>query len=338
MVLIQRVSFAGFGASLVWTPGYIIVGQYFDKKKGKAMGFATVGSGLGGMCIPWIVKLLYDSYAYYGTMLVTGAVMLNCCVIGALYRPFAPPRRKRVNHGDQQRDEPPKLFSLDSDDSDIELSNETNLHPLPEKEKQRVTAGLANGTIQGDREEPMIKAEKNKTMKPNKKTIFDFSLLLNRTFFVYGIVVMSLSITQQTYNIFIVAIGKERGLDDTRSIILTAISGSTDMAGRILSGFLFDLKFVRKYRRFIICGALFMGASCEICIPFTSEYVGLVVLSALFGLFMGSGHAQRVTVLGDLVEKSRVPNAVGFLIWFQGIGQLFGPALAGKYFSSKDTI
>ena len=78
----------GFGGALVFTPGFIIVGQYFNKKKGKAMGFSSLGSGIGGICFPLIIKLLNDSYSYYGTMLVLGAIMLNCSVIGAVYIPY----------------------------------------------------------------------------------------------------------------------------------------------------------------------------------------------------------------------------------------------------------
>ena len=38
--------YLGMGSALLFTPPYIIVGQYFDKKKGIAMSLGTVGAGL----------------------------------------------------------------------------------------------------------------------------------------------------------------------------------------------------------------------------------------------------------------------------------------------------
>jgi len=35
---------AGVGGMLAFTPSYVAVSHWFDKKKGKAMGFSTIGS------------------------------------------------------------------------------------------------------------------------------------------------------------------------------------------------------------------------------------------------------------------------------------------------------
>ena len=41
------LALTGFGGAMVFVPAYVMVSKYFDKHKGKAMAFATIGSGLG---------------------------------------------------------------------------------------------------------------------------------------------------------------------------------------------------------------------------------------------------------------------------------------------------
>ena len=68
---------SGFGGSLIFTPAYVIVGQYFSKRKGKAMGVSTLGSGLGTVIVAPLISLLLEHYGYQGAMMITGALILN---------------------------------------------------------------------------------------------------------------------------------------------------------------------------------------------------------------------------------------------------------------------
>jgi len=74
------------GGMLVFSPSYIAVSQWFEKKKGKAMAFCTLGTGFGGVFMATLMALLVDKYGYFGTMLIAGALLFNVSVGGALYR------------------------------------------------------------------------------------------------------------------------------------------------------------------------------------------------------------------------------------------------------------
>ena len=89
------VDVSGAGGMLVFSPSYVAVSQWFDKKKGKAMALSTLGTGLGSVCMAPLIALLVDQYNYFGTMLIVGALLLNCAVGGALYRtpPTTEPQR-----------------------------------------------------------------------------------------------------------------------------------------------------------------------------------------------------------------------------------------------------
>ena len=77
----------GTGSGLTFAPSYVAVSQYFDKKKGKAMGIATLGVGLGTVALAPTITLLFSTEGYYGAMIILSAVVLHCCIAGALFRP-----------------------------------------------------------------------------------------------------------------------------------------------------------------------------------------------------------------------------------------------------------
>ena len=76
------------GTALAYTPGYIIVGEYFEKRKALAMSLATFASGLGAM-FPPVMLYLFEQYGYSGALLIIAAISLHCCVGGILYRPLS---------------------------------------------------------------------------------------------------------------------------------------------------------------------------------------------------------------------------------------------------------
>ena len=79
---------AGFGAALVFTPSYIMVGQYFDKRKGVAMSLGTIGAGAGAVVFGPSIAYMMHNLGYTGCMLTLAAIEFHCCVAGALMRPF----------------------------------------------------------------------------------------------------------------------------------------------------------------------------------------------------------------------------------------------------------
>jgi len=73
---------------MVYFPAMVVVGQYFDKRRGMAMGLSTAGAGLGCIAIPPLYEIMFESFGYEGTFIVMSAVLLNCLVCALLYRPL----------------------------------------------------------------------------------------------------------------------------------------------------------------------------------------------------------------------------------------------------------
>ena len=60
------------------------------------------------------------------------------------------------------------------------------------------------------------------------------------------------------------------------------------------------------------------------------NYVTFAVTAVLFGIFEGGFHSQRATIVSEFVAKEQMSVTVGFVIFFQGVGNLLGPPVGGE--------
>ena len=71
---------------MVLTPCFVIIGEYFKKRRARAMSLAMLGGSLGGMSLPPLLNYLFSQYNYTGTMLIMSGLLFNLCVAGSLFR------------------------------------------------------------------------------------------------------------------------------------------------------------------------------------------------------------------------------------------------------------
>ena len=88
----------GMGFNMVTLTSFVIVQQHFKKFRAVAAGIAASGLSLGTLSAGPLLTAMLNAFQWRGTLLLMSAMVLNCCVFGALYRP--PPtqkHRKRQN-------------------------------------------------------------------------------------------------------------------------------------------------------------------------------------------------------------------------------------------------
>jgi hypothetical protein len=66
----------------------IILGQYFDKRRGIATGIAISGGCLGGLLLPPIYRILLDTYGLRGTLMLTGGLLFHNTAMACFLRPL----------------------------------------------------------------------------------------------------------------------------------------------------------------------------------------------------------------------------------------------------------
>lgn len=79
-----------------------MLGRYFVRRRAFANAVASTGTALGLSMLPILGNFLHTELGWRGSFLVLGAVLLNCCVCGAVMRPLEPRRcrgQPLMNHG-----------------------------------------------------------------------------------------------------------------------------------------------------------------------------------------------------------------------------------------------
>lgn len=66
----------------------MMVGLYFNERRGLAVGVATSGVGFGSFGIPTLTDVLFEYYGFWGAFMVLGAFIMNLSVCGAMFRPL----------------------------------------------------------------------------------------------------------------------------------------------------------------------------------------------------------------------------------------------------------
>ncbi len=57
-------------------PNQVLIARWFDKARGKAMGIAYIGIGVGGMLVPQIARALIEKFGWHNALMVLGFLMI----------------------------------------------------------------------------------------------------------------------------------------------------------------------------------------------------------------------------------------------------------------------
>jgi len=77
------------GLALVYISSLFVVTNYFERRRGFALGLAVTGSAIGAFAFPPLIEWLDELYAWRGSMLIAGAICLHIIATGMLYRPLS---------------------------------------------------------------------------------------------------------------------------------------------------------------------------------------------------------------------------------------------------------
>lgn len=73
------------------------------------------------------------------------------------------------------------------------------------------------------------------------------------------------------------------------------------------------------------------GAVTSLIPVVVNDYYTLCAISGAFGLFIAANYSLTSIILVELITLERFTNAYGLLLLVQGIANLMGPPLAGKW-------
>ncbi len=85
----------------------------------------------------------------------------------------------------------------------------------------------------------------------------------------------------------------------------------------------------RMGRRLVILPGLLIGAASVILMPFVSSFIGLSVLSLIFGIGFATVTSSTSAMVADLTHDGRYGSSMGVLRTVMDVGQSIGPVLTG---------
>ncbi|TRZ00226.1 hypothetical protein DNTS_014325 [Danionella cerebrum] len=86
----------GLGFCFSFQPAVTILGHYFVRRRPFANAMSSTGTALGLCTLPFLGEYLQRTLGWRGSFLVLGAVLLNCCVCGAVMRPVRPHKSRTM--------------------------------------------------------------------------------------------------------------------------------------------------------------------------------------------------------------------------------------------------
>merc|ERR1740128_686208 len=238
---------AGLGFSFTTVPSSMAINFYFEKKRSLATGITMCASGVGMLVYAPFNVWLIETYGVKGTLLILGAVYLNCVVLGCLIRP--------VSFDQLEKDEIETVKILDKTKADGSLL-EANWVPT-----------TANSQT------------KNKS---RSRSLFQLQLFKYPSF-----VLICLSSFVQSFGFYVPymylsAHAVHHGLSRELSASLVSLIGISMTAGRLVYGYLGDHPKVNIL--WLHDGAMTVSGLLTLSLPFYTTYGMLVAYSVLLGL------------------------------------------------------
>ncbi|XP_052535191.1 monocarboxylate transporter 2-like isoform X3 [Tympanuchus pallidicinctus] len=293
----------GLGLALNLQPSVIIVGRYFLKRRPIANGLAMTGSPVMLCTLAPLNQFLFDNYGWRGSFLILGAILLHCCVAGALFRPIS---ADKVSVKPQSIEEGKETLKEEVTKDAIEMNSPTNIRMETKTEEEE---------------------ERDCCEKINK--YLDFSLFKHRGFLIYliGNVLMFLGFFAPI--VFLAPYAKHIGIDEYSAAFLLSILAIVDMVARPTTGIIANSKWVRPRIQYFFSFSIAFNGTCHLLCPLASGYTGLIIYSVFFGLAFGMVCAMLFETLMDLVGASRFTSAVGLVTIAECCTILLGPPIGG---------
>ena len=166
---------------------------------------------------------------------------------------------------------------------------------------------------------------------PNKFT-FELSLFKNPYFTLFVISSMFSIFCFRSVTLGIPPYLREKRFSLTSISYILSINALSDLFGRIILGFILNLKFVKNYITVsgFYCFVQFVTGSTICLMSFCESATAVCILSVILGFIGGETIGLVTPVLLDLIDAEKLGNGIGYMspVYFLGIA--ISPLLLGK--------
>lgn len=168
------------------------------------------------------------------------------------------------------------------------------------------------------------------TKDKSKSKFLDLSLLKDPA---YLVILLSNSTNAIGYTNFIILLpsfATRLGFSKDKSAYLLSIVSALDLIGRIGGSALSDTGFIPKTWYFV--GGLALSGVSLALLPTADTYGTVSIWCAIFGIASGTYVGITAVIMADMLGTERLTSSYGISLFVNGILQLIGPPICGKWF------
>ncbi|KAM4759561.1 monocarboxylate transporter 5 isoform 2-T2 [Cyanocitta cristata] len=347
----------GMGFSCLYQAGAVMTAKRCRARLAFSNALARSGMGLTFLMAPF-TQLLIEFYGWQGTLLIFGGIMLNLVPSSMLLWPVSPrvPRESAENQDQgsstaKKDPETPGGCSAGSTHRELQLlraqeapsteglvmphgrdvSNPANPSALGRLQKPTPESSSSETSTEAKRSHKPLAATKKEPSQP----LLDFSPLKDPVFFIFTWSFLFSHLAYFVPFFHLVARAKTLGMSSRDGSYLIAVAGITEMLSQLLSGWVADHNWTKKYH-FHVTYLLLSGAT-NLLGPLATTFPLLLTYTVAFATFCGGFMALVLPVLVDLVGVEKLHSYLGFAAFFAGIAAMGGPPLAGWLYDYTQT-
>nr|XP_056706055.1 monocarboxylate transporter 9 [Euleptes europaea] len=342
----------GLGCGLLYTATVTITCQYFDKRRGLALGLISTGSSVGLFIYAALQRKLIELYGLEGCLLIVGALSLNILACGSLMRPlrscsFSLPEKPCLEKI------PDQYLIYNEKEKNLYEENENILEKASTEGKsvnKPSGSDCKQGSLVNKNRLSSVASKETDTykMKVAEKTYFckhlakkkwhlyldywaeTLSLFKNKVFSSLFIAIFFFDIGVFPPSLLMEDIARSSNIGEENCVIpLVSIIGIMTATGKLALGILADFKWMNTLYLYVL--TLIMTSVALLLIPFAQSYIMLAILSGVLGFLTGNWSIFPY-VTTETVGIEKLAHAYGILMFFAGLGNSLGPPIVGWFY------
>uniref|UniRef100_A0A667YJT4 Monocarboxylate transporter 7 n=1 Tax=Myripristis murdjan TaxID=586833 RepID=A0A667YJT4_9TELE len=290
---------SGLGYCLTFLPTITILAQYFSRRRALVISLASTGESIAVFAFAPAFTMLKEHIGWRYCLVIIGVLQASVIGCGALLRPIIiMPEKERVD-----------------EESEKESLSMKQLQSVYELENEQTRTSISSGEAG--------------PLQPSRPKLLDFSVLKDSAFILYSLFGLFATLAFFAPQLYIIELCKSRGVEPHMASYMLSVMAVAEICGRLSIGVV--LNKVRCRKTLVLLGCVVL--LCPVLMAFTMvwEFWGLVVCSALYGLFLGTVACTHIPMLAeeDVVGIERMASSVGVYVFIQSFAGLAGPPLGG---------
>ncbi|XP_076834186.1 monocarboxylate transporter 9a [Brachyhypopomus gauderio] len=329
----------GVGCGLVYVATLTITCQYFDKRRGLALGIVTTGTSVGGFLYATLQNELIELFGLEGCLLIVGALSLNLMACAGPMRPLNFPsyylKQKAVlGHTDEPLyDKPTAVVIIATADPD---SGATHNGPDAATKNLLITTETrTSGPEWGGASPPAMPSAVVRVIKAGMRAHTRYArqvggFLRVRPFAALCVCIFLFSLGAFPPVLFMEDVAQSAGLSEhVAAVPLVSVVAVATGVGKLVLGALADTRGVSTLHLYALTASV--SGVALLLVPASHSYAGLQALCAALGFFSGNWSLTPY-ITTRMVGVENLSQAHGILMCFGGFGIMLGPPVVGWLF------